>query len=95
MAKKNSEIVNRLEKTKKESYPDLEQEQEAYMSQARAAKRAEANAQRAEAKAQKEEAVRQKELKSYDRLMKEDQMLSNHDIASKYKSVEEMEEDFM
>lgn len=95
VAKKNNEIINRLEKTKKELYPDLEAEQEAYMSHARAAKRAEAKAQRAEAKALKEENLRQKDLQSYDRIMKEELMLSNHEIASKYKSAEEMEEDFM
>ena len=37
----------------------------------------------------------QKELRSYDRIMTDEAMVSNKDIAARYKSVEEAEDDFM
>ena len=37
----------------------------------------------------------QQELRSYDRIMKDDAMVSNREIASKYASVEDAEDDFM
>eukprot|EP00197_Chlamydomonas_leiostraca_P002247 CAMPEP_0202858634 /NCGR_PEP_ID=MMETSP1391-20130828/1078_1 /ASSEMBLY_ACC=CAM_ASM_000867 /TAXON_ID=1034604 /ORGANISM="Chlamydomonas leiostraca, Strain SAG 11-49" /LENGTH=199 /DNA_ID=CAMNT_0049537567 /DNA_START=113 /DNA_END=712 /DNA_ORIENTATION=+ len=94
--KKVNDIVNRLEKTRREvANPDFAAEKEAYESQARQQKRAEERAAREAAKAQKEENRRLAELKEYKTLMKEEHMVSNKEIASKYKSAEEFEDDFM
>lgn len=93
--KKINEIINRLEKTEKELYPNLEEEQEVFMQKVRAANKAEERTRRTEEKNAKLEARKQAELRSYGNLMKEENMVTNADIASKYASVEEMEDDFM
>lgn len=68
--RKTNEIINRLEKTRLELSPDFRAEKEAYMSQARAAKRMEEKTKRAEEKASKDENRRQKDLKEYKHIMK-------------------------
>ena len=68
--RKTNEIINRLEKTRQELSPDFRAEKEAYMSQARAAKRIEEKTKRAEEKASKDENRRQKDLKEYKHIMK-------------------------
>ncbi len=73
----------------------LPSDPQTYLEHMRAAKKAEERVQRAEGKAAKIEAKRQEELRSYNRLMKEENMVSNKEIAAKYQSVEEMEDDFM
>ncbi|KXZ51981.1 hypothetical protein GPECTOR_10g1003 [Gonium pectorale] len=93
--RKNNEIINRLEKTRQERYPDLAAEKEVYLSQVRQAKRAEERAARAAEKAAKEERKKQEDMKSYKHIMKDEFMLSNKEVKEKYQSVEEMEEDFM
>ncbi|KAG2445261.1 hypothetical protein HYH02_008729 [Chlamydomonas schloesseri] len=93
--RKNNEIINRLEKTRQERYPDLAAEKEVYMSQVRQQRRAEERAARAEQKAAKEERRKQEDMKSYKHIMKDEFMVSNKELKEKYASVEEMEEDFM
>ena len=66
---KNNEIVNRLNRTKKELYPDLAQEREAYESVVRTQRRSEVQAQKRAEKAAKAEAEHQKDLRSYKHLM--------------------------
>jgi hypothetical protein len=93
--RKVNEIINRLEKTRQELTLDFQAEQEAYMSHVRAAKREEEKIKRAEEKAAKEENKRLRDLKGYKHIMKDELMVSNKELASKYASAEEMEEDFM
>jgi len=95
--KKNNEVVNKLNKTKVESYPDLSAERDARD----AIKRREGKERAREAKKEQLEEERRKkedeELRSYDRIMDEDKMQSNAALreAAKKKSVAELEEDFM
>eukprot|EP00878_Enallax_costatus_P022285 GHUV01023630.1.p1 GENE.GHUV01023630.1~~GHUV01023630.1.p1 ORF type:complete len:201 (+),score=28.94 GHUV01023630.1:190-792(+) len=70
VARKNNDILNRLEKTKRERQPDLKAEKETYESLFRGKKRAEERAARAAEKAAKEEQKRADELRSYKGLMK-------------------------
>mmetsp|Transcript_40267 Transcript_40267/g.89421 ORF Transcript_40267/g.89421 Transcript_40267/m.89421 type:complete len:219 (+) Transcript_40267:83-739(+) len=93
--RKQNEIINRLEKTRVEKYPDLKAEKETYESLKRNARKAEDRVKRAEEKAAKEEAKRQEDLRTYKHLMKEENMVSNQELKSKYKNVEDMEDDFM
>ena len=68
--RKNSEIINRLEKTQLELSPDFKAEQDTYLAHVRAAKRVEEKVRRAEEKAAKEEDKRMKELREYKHIMK-------------------------
>lgn len=90
--KKNNDVVNRLNKTKVESYPDLSAERD----ERNALKRQETKAKAREHKKEQLEEERRKreeaELRSYDRIMDADAMTSNKDHG---KSVAEFEEDFM
>eukprot|EP00246_Nothoceros_aenigmaticus_P001154 TRINITY_DN1152_c0_g1_i1.p1 TRINITY_DN1152_c0_g1~~TRINITY_DN1152_c0_g1_i1.p1 ORF type:complete len:216 (+),score=52.82 TRINITY_DN1152_c0_g1_i1:54-701(+) len=93
--KRANDIVNRLNKTKVERTPDLKAEREAY----NAAERAERKAQTREKKRREElerlEKERAAEVRSYKGLMVSGKMTSNKDIASKGKTLQELEEDFM
>ena len=93
--KRCNEIVNRLNKTKEELYPDLEAEKEGYLTEMRKKAKQEAQRLKAEEKAQKEEQKRLKELTSYDRIMVDEAMVSNNDLKQKYATPEDFEEDFM
>ena len=81
LSKRENLIVNRLNKTKRESQPDFRAERENRDKEEREAKKKifkeveEQN--KLDEKKRKEEA----ELRSYDRIMKEDQMTSNQDGA--------------
>mmetsp|Transcript_7415 Transcript_7415/g.21892 ORF Transcript_7415/g.21892 Transcript_7415/m.21892 type:complete len:218 (-) Transcript_7415:5497-6150(-) len=93
--KRSNEIVNRLNRTKREDNPDLAARREAYDQGVRQGQKAErVEAARAEKEA-RSEASRQAELRSYSSLMQEENMTSNASMAERYKSVEEYEEDFM
>lgn len=93
--KRINEIVNRLNKTKQEAYPDLAARRETFDQAARQEQKAvRQEASRAEKSAQ-QQAAKAAELRSYSSLMQEENMTSNADMASKYKSVEEYEDDFM
>ncbi|KAF8058464.1 CCDC25 [Scenedesmus sp. PABB004] len=95
VARRSSDILNRLERTRTERSPDLKAEKEAYEALVRGKRRAEERAARAADKAAKEEAKRAEELRSYKSLMASDNMVSNAELRSKYATVEEAEDDFM
>lgn len=85
-------IVNRLNKTKEEKFPDLREEREANLREKRKVERLE----REKAKAlDKEEKKRREELRyqkdhAYDDLMREENMVSNEDRDANF-----YEDDFM
>ncbi|WIA37859.1 hypothetical protein OEZ86_014708 [Tetradesmus obliquus] len=93
--RKSNDILNRLEKTRRELTPDFKTEKETYEALVRGKKRAEERAARAAEKAAKEESKRQEELRSYKGLMRSENMTSNAEIREKYQSVEDFEDDFM
>ena len=93
--KKNNDIVNRLNRSKKEIYPDLEAEREAYEKEQRGKAKAVAISQKQEEKAAKEEQKRLDELKSYKNIMKEEDMVTVRELREKYATVEDYEDDFM
>jgi hypothetical protein len=95
VAKKDNDIVNRLNRTKRELYPDLEAEREAYDKELRGQAKAVAIAQKSEEKAAKEEQKRLNELKSYKNIMKEEDMVTVKELREKYATVEDYEDDFM
>ncbi|XP_037606880.1 coiled-coil domain-containing protein 25 isoform X2 [Sebastes umbrosus] len=77
--KKVNEIVNRLEKTKDERYPDFMAEKESRDQEERNEKKAQIQDQK---KKEKEDVKRKKEmdeLKSYTSLMKSENMMTNED----------------
>ncbi|XP_072170192.1 coiled-coil domain-containing protein 25-like [Diadema setosum] len=90
VAKKISEIVNRLNKTKKELKPDLRLEKEARDRE----EREEAKKELKEKRKQEEEMLKKKkeqaELRSYKSLMREENMTSNANNTE-----EDLEDDFM
>ncbi|CAK0750401.1 hypothetical protein CVIRNUC_001988 [Coccomyxa viridis] len=89
-------IVNRLNGTKRDvPHPDLAGEKEAYEREVRQAKKAETQAQKKAEKAAKEAAEREKDLRSYKHIMQEDAMVSSKEVAEKYKSFQDYEDDFM
>lgn len=79
VAKRNNEIVNRLNKTKEEQFPDLRQERETRDRLEREDKkkllREKRDKEKEEEKRKKEEA----ELRSYSTLMKRENMTTNYD----------------
>ena len=93
--KRKNEIVNRLNKTKKEEFPDLALERDAYDKEIREEKKA--HFREEEARRLEEERAREadREARSYDRIMDTDNMVSNKDNMKKYASFEEAEDDFM
>ena len=95
-AEKNNAIVNALNKTKEERFPDLYREQQdrerEVIREKKEKKRAEDNARKAAAL----EAKKKKEEMSYDRIMKDDMMTSNAETKATADSTaaEEYEDDF-
>ncbi|XP_013200541.1 coiled-coil domain-containing protein 25 [Amyelois transitella] len=79
VAKRNNDIVNRLNKTKKEAFPDLRQERESRDREEREDKkkliREKKEKEKEEEKKKKEEA----ELRSYTTLMRKENMTTNYD----------------
>ena len=90
-----NDIVNRLNKTKVERFPDLQAEREAYDEGVRRAKKEAYRV--AERERLEEERAREadREARDYKHMMVEDSMKSNKEMAKKYASVEEAEDDFM
>jgi len=86
---KSNEIVNRLNKTKQELFPDLEAEKNAWVEARTRERRDQAKEQKRREKAEREE------LLSYDRIMDSDDMVTNKELKEKYQSVEDWEDDFM
>lgn len=93
--KRLNDIINRLNKTKVERYPDLKAEREAFDKEQRSREKAALQAQRRAEKEAAEETRRQAELRSYKSLMSQEQMVTGKELAQKYQSVEEYEDDFM
>ena len=95
--KKDAAVVSRLEKTKREvTTPNLAGELAAHEREVAAAKRAEAARAKAEEKAARAAAVATKEARSYDRLFDDGgAMTTPAEVAAKYKSAADYEDDFM
>ena len=93
--KRKNEIVNRLNKTKTESFPDLAMERDEYDREIREEKKAAYREQEFRRLEEERERAADREARSYDRIMDTDAMVSNKDNAQKYASVEEAEDDFM
>ena len=87
--------LGRLNKTKEELFPDLEAEKAAWMEERKKERQDEAKEQRRAEKAEREEAMRMKEMLSYDRIMVEEDMVTNKELKEKYASFEDYEDDFM
>ncbi|EEH57735.1 uncharacterized protein MICPUCDRAFT_16406 [Micromonas pusilla CCMP1545] len=95
VATRKNEIVNRLNKTKTESFPDLAMERDEYDREIREEKKAAYREQEFRRVEEERERAADREARSYDRIMDTDAMVSNKDNAQKYASVEEAEDDFM
>jgi hypothetical protein len=85
-------IVNRLNKTKVEKYPDLRAEREADQKEKRKVERIEREKRKAEEREEKAERERLKWAKdhAYDDIMREEEMVSNEQV-----DPDRWEEDFM
>lgn len=95
VARRINEIVNRLNRTQQERYPDLGGEKEAWLREQRGRQKAEVQAQAKEEREAREEAQRAAEALSYKGFMDEQQMVTAREMGEKYKSVEDYEDDFM
>lgn len=93
--KRINEVVNRLNKTKVERTPDLKAERESYNAAERAERKAFLRDKNRREELARIEKDKQAELRSYKGLMVSEKMTSNKDLASKGKSLQEMEDDFM
>lgn len=93
--KRNNEIVNRLNKTREERFPDLKAEKEAFEAEVRREKK-EAYRVAEQRRLEDERARREEaELRDYKHIMNEESMKSNKELSKKYASYEEAEDDFM
>lgn len=90
--KRNNAIVNRLNKTKVENYPDLAAEKEARDAAERKEKNKLKQIQKQKEKEAKEQKLREKELREYRSLMTDDNMVSNKDMDM---DMREYEDSFM
>mmetsp|Transcript_131146 Transcript_131146/g.184980 ORF Transcript_131146/g.184980 Transcript_131146/m.184980 type:complete len:213 (+) Transcript_131146:206-844(+) len=91
--KRINEITNRLNKTKTESFPDIEAEQKAFFEAEAAKVKAEAKAAREAEQAEIARRRKEKEERSYDRLFDEEKMSSNK--FEEGVSFQDVEDDFM
>mmetsp|Transcript_41938 Transcript_41938/g.50820 ORF Transcript_41938/g.50820 Transcript_41938/m.50820 type:complete len:215 (-) Transcript_41938:865-1509(-) len=95
VATRKNEIVNRLNKTKDERYPNLQEEREEY-DKARKAERVEfAREQKQQELELARERKKEAELRSYDSIMNEDGMRTNAELREKYEDFNDYEDDFM
>jgi len=92
---RDAEGIKRIEKTRREAYPDLAAEKEAWEEEERAVRRAAAAKARAEEKAAAKAAIADKAARSYDALLDPGSMQTAADIGAKYESAAAYEEDFM
>lgn len=74
---KNNSIVRQIEKTRRESYPDLAKEQQERLDEIRRQKKAHVRAEEKARKMEELEKAREREEMSYDRIMREGAMTSN------------------
>lgn len=99
--KRDPVALKRLEKTKKEAYPDLAAERAAFDASARGEKQAAERRRRDEEKSEREEKKRLDDLRSYKSLLGEksaamaEGATTNAEMREKYKSAEDYEDDFM
>ncbi|KTG46208.1 hypothetical protein cypCar_00005383 [Cyprinus carpio] len=77
--KKINEIINRLEKTKEELYPDLAAEKESRDREERNEKKAQLQEQKKKEKEETKKKKETEELRNYSSLMKSDNMTTNED----------------
>jgi hypothetical protein len=92
---RKNEIVNRLNKTKKERFPDLQAEREAFDESVRREKKEAYRLAEQERLSEERAREAEREARDYKHMMVEENMKSNKDMAAKYASVEEAEDDFM
>lgn len=90
--KRINEIVNRLNRTKTEAYPDLAKEKLLHTKELNRKIREEAKRKADEEKALREQRQKEKEARSYDKIHKSDNMTSNKDLRQDFN---EFEDDFM
>jgi hypothetical protein len=99
--KRDPQTLKRLEKTKKEAYPDLAAERAAFDASARGEKQAAERQRREDEKAAKDEKRRLDDLRSYKSLLGEksaamaEGATTNAEMGEKYKCAEDYEDDFM
>jgi len=93
--KRKNEIVNRLNKTKVEAFPDLAMQRDEWERAIREEKKKHYHEE--EEKRLEEERVRDadRDARSYDHIMNSEHMTTNKQNAAKYASFEEAEDDFM
>ncbi|KAL7466468.1 hypothetical protein ACHAXS_006767 [Conticribra weissflogii] len=93
---KNNPIVNALNKTKKELYPDLSKEQQNRLREIQLEMKEKRKAEEKQKKLEDLEKARIKEERSYDRIMNESNMTSNTDMqaTADATAAEEYEDDF-
>uniref|UniRef100_A0A7S3L3P5 NFACT RNA-binding domain-containing protein n=1 Tax=Amphora coffeiformis TaxID=265554 RepID=A0A7S3L3P5_9STRA len=94
---KNGPIVRAIEKTKKEDYPDLAQLQQDRSREIQMEKKEEYKRIAKEKAEEKKKMLEEKEAKSYDRIMKEENMVTNatRQATVDATAAEEYEDDFM
>jgi len=93
--KRINDVVNRLNKTKVERTPDLKAEREAVSAAERVEKKLQLRDKKRREDMERLEKEKQADMRSYKNLMVADKMISNKDIASTHKSLQELEDDFM
>ncbi|CAL0305662.1 unnamed protein product [Lupinus luteus] len=93
--KRINEIINRLNKTKVERNSDLKAEREAVNAAERAERKQHLREKKRREELERLEKERQAEMRSYKGLMVSENMVSNKQIASGSKSLQELEDDFM
>lgn len=93
---KNNPIVKQIEKTKEERCPDLAKEQQDRLNEIQRAKKEAHRKQLKEQEKERIEAEREKEARSYDRLMKAENMTAVSDMkgTADATAAEEYEDDF-
>ncbi|KAE9603768.1 hypothetical protein Lal_00002016 [Lupinus albus] len=93
--KRINEIINRLNKTKVERKSDLKAERESVNAAERAERKLHLREKKRREELERLEKERQTEMRSYKGLMVSENMVSNKQIASGSKSLQELEDDFM
>ncbi|KAL4423216.1 hypothetical protein ABPG77_000008 [Micractinium sp. CCAP 211/92] len=95
VARRLNEIVNRLNKTQVEKFPDLAAEKAAWEKEQAGMRKAHAVAQKRSEKEEKEEQRRQQDMLDYKHIMRDDAMVTAGELREKYGTAEDYEDDFM
>mmetsp|Transcript_4349 Transcript_4349/g.10855 ORF Transcript_4349/g.10855 Transcript_4349/m.10855 type:complete len:214 (+) Transcript_4349:186-827(+) len=93
--KRKNDIVNKLNKSKREEYPDLKAQRAAFDAAIKAERKQVVQESKRQEKKEKDMKLEEQDLKSYRAMMAPEGMTSNKENASKYASVEDYEDDFM